>query len=78
MAHRFYLYFEVERSTGQISIETSWLPDLPEVNAALIPLGFRRQLDGSYYVELPDADDHVGILRRATKAIALLIGEAML
>jgi hypothetical protein len=78
VTHRFYLYFEVERSTGQISIETSWLPDMPEVNDALVPLGFRRQPDGSYCVELSDVDDHVGILRRATKAIALLIEEAML
>jgi hypothetical protein len=76
--HRFYLYFEVDRKTGQISIETSWLPDLPELNAALVPLGFHRKPDGSYRAELPDADDHVGILRRATKALTFLLDEAML
>lgn len=77
-ASRFYLYFEIDRGTGQISIETSWLPDVPKVIDALVPLGFRRKSDGSYRAELSDADDHVGILRRATRAIALLVEEATL
>jgi len=77
-SHRFYLYFEVDRATGKIAIETSWLPDLPEVLAALTPLGFQRADDGTCRVELDDAADVVGVLRRATKAITLLIGEATL
>ena len=75
---RFYLYFEVDRSTGQLSLETSWLPDLPKVNQALSPLGFHRRPDGTYCVALKDAADVVKILRCATKALALLVEEATL
>lgn len=77
--HRFYLYFEVDRSTGQINVETSWLPDLEEVQRALTPLGFRRRADdGAYCVTLSNAQDLVGILRRATKALTCLLEEARL
>lgn len=74
---RFYLYFEIDQSTGQLSIETSWLPDMSEVQNALTPLGFcRSDADGTYRATLNDAADLVGILRRATKALTLLLEEA--
>lgn len=77
--HRFYLYFEIDPSTGQLSIETSWLPDMPEVQDALTPLGFcRSDADGTYRATLSDAADLVGILRRATKALTFLLEEAAL
>lgn len=74
--HRFYLYFEIDPATHQIAIETSWLPDMPQVQEALGPLGFHRSDDGSYRATLDDAADAVGILRRATKAITVLLEEA--
>ena len=75
--HRFYLYFEIDQSTGQLSIETSWLPDMPEVQDALTRLGFcRSDADGTYRATKVDAEDLVGIMRRATRAIALLLAEA--
>lgn len=76
--HRFYLFFDVDRGTGELSLETSWLPDLPEVTAALGPLGFSRRDDGSYSVRMSDAGDQLAILRRATKALHFLLAEATL
>lgn len=43
-----------------------------------MPLGFRRRPDGTCVVALADAGDLVGILRRATRALALLVEEATL
>jgi hypothetical protein len=72
----FYLLAEIDRRTGQLALETSWLPDVPEAEAALSPFGFRRMKDGGFRVECCEVQDAVGILRRATKAITLLLEEA--
>ena len=75
---RFYLYFEVDRRTGQLGLETSWLPDMPEVRASLEPLGFRRRDDGTYCVAVSDVVDVLGIQRRVARALACLLEEATL
>ena len=74
---RFYLYFDIDPHTRQIAIETSRLPDMPEEQEALTPLGFcRDDSDGTYKALLEDSRDTVGVLRRATEAITILLGEA--
>src|SRR5678815_4208713 len=70
----FHLYFEVDRGSSQLSIETSWLPDRSEVNDALLPLGFRRrEPDGAYRVTLPDVDERSEVSRHVTKALTILV-----
>jgi hypothetical protein len=76
--HRFYLFFEVDRTTGQLTLETSWLPDLPAVAAALGPMGFVRRPDGSHYLQMSDAADQLAILRSTTKVLHFLLAEATL
>jgi len=62
---------------GRMALETSWLPDAPEVTEALRPFGFRRHRDPTrgYRVVLDRADDSLGIVRLATKALAVLLAE---
>lgn len=71
-----YLYFEVERKKRAVSVETSWLPDLPLVRDVLGPLGFAREPRGAWRTSVP-IDDFVGVTRRVTRALELLLTEAL-
>ncbi|MGA7123536.1 MAG: hypothetical protein WBY94_25760 [Polyangiaceae bacterium] len=74
---RFWLYFQFDRKTGALGVETSWLPSVPQVTKALRPLGFRRRRDGAYRVVLSseDASDDLRVVRLATKALGVLMAE---
>lgn len=56
-------------------IETSWLPNVHAVRVALAPLGFTRA-DGGAWSALVELDDFVGVIRRVTRALELLLKEA--
>jgi hypothetical protein len=75
-ANHGYLYFEVERKKRAVTIETSWLPDLPAVRDVLGPLGFAREPRGAWRATVP-IDDFVGVARRVTRAVELLLTEAL-
>lgn len=70
-----YLYFEVDRDNRLVQIETSWLPNLPPVQEALVPLGFTRAAHGSWSTRVK-IDDSLGAARRVTRAFELLLTEA--
>lgn len=74
---RFWLYFEFDKGDGSLVIETSWLPSIPEVTKVLRPLGFQRAKSGAYRLRIPKekVDDHLGIVRLATRAIDVLMKE---
>ena len=62
---------------GELVVETSWLPAVPEVIDALKPLGFRRLSSGSYRAVLAGGrEDRLGAIRLATKALGVLLQEA--
>jgi len=62
-----------------MALETSWLPDAPEVAEALRPFGFRRHRDPTrgyrVVLEAGRSGDSLGIVRLATKALAVLLAE---
>jgi hypothetical protein len=70
------LYFEVDRKQHLVRVETSWLPDVQAVHVALAPLGFTRADHGGAWSALVDLDDFVGVVRRVTRALELLLAEA--
>ena len=70
-----YLYFEVERKKKLVRIETSWLPNLSPVHKVLVPLGFAREASGSWSARV-EIGDFVGVVRRVTQALELLLTEA--
>ncbi len=59
-----------------MTIETSWLPDLPPVREVLDPLGFVRDTSGAWRASVP-IDDFVGVARRVTRALELILTEAL-
>ena len=75
-SHCCYLYFDVDRRGRAVGVETSWLPDLPRVRQALGPIGFERDPRGAWRARVP-VDDFVGVARRATRALELLLTEAL-
>lgn len=78
-SNHFYLYFEVDRSDGcgdgQVTVETSWLPNLRPVREQLAPLGFVRNERGAWRTRVA-VDDLLGVSRRVTRALELLLVEA--
>jgi hypothetical protein len=70
------LVIERDAETGNVSVETSWLPDLPEVRKALGPT-FRRTKRGIYRAVLSarEAGDRLRLVRLATKAIDIMLEE---
>jgi hypothetical protein len=70
-----YLYFEVDRGEHTVTIETSWLPYLRPVREALLPLGFERLPRGAWRACV-GLDDFMGVARRTTRALELLLTEA--
>ena len=56
-------------------LETSWLPNLRPVSEALAPLGFERQDRGAWRA-IVSVDDFMGVVRRVTRALELLLTEA--
>jgi hypothetical protein len=58
-----------------VAVETSWLPNLRPVREALVPLGFQRRDHGAWRAEV-DVDDFVGVVRRVTRTLELLLTEA--
>jgi len=70
------LYFEVDRRQRHVRIETSWLPNVHAVRSALAPLGFARAERGGTWSALVELDDFVGVVRRVTRALELLLKEA--
>jgi hypothetical protein len=75
-SNRCYLYFEVNRRQRTVEIQISWLPGIPPVKEALGPLGFDRQPRGNWSVTVP-IDDFVGVARRVTRALELILTEAL-
>ena len=53
-ANHCFLYFEVERKKRAVTIETSWLPDLPAVRDVLGPMGFAREPRGAWRANLAE------------------------
>lgn len=74
-SNHFYLYFEIDRGEGQVTIETAWLPDIRPVREQLAPLGFVRNERGAWRVRVP-LDDFMGVHRRVVRALELLLVEA--
>ena len=72
--NKIWLYSSVDRSAGEIVLETSWLPRVAEVTGALEPLGFRRRPDGCYRVEL-SVTNELGIRRAVGRAFEVMIQE---
>ena len=72
--NKIWLYSSVDRSAGEIVLETSWLPRVAEVTRALEPLGFRRRPDGCYRVEL-SVTNELGIRRAVGRAFEVMIQE---
>jgi UDP-N-acetylmuramate-alanine ligase len=70
------LYFEVDRKQHHVRVETSWLPNVHAVRSALAPLGFARADRGGTWSALVELDDFVGVVRRVTRALELLLKEA--
>jgi len=58
-----------------VTIETAWLPNLQLIREQLAPLGFVRSARGSWQVRVAVAD-FVGVRRRVTRALELLLVEA--
>lgn len=74
----FWIYFAFDENENLI-IETSFLPDIPEIQKKLKPLGFKRRKDGSYEVKIgPKEQDQISILRKITKAANVLLQEGYL
>jgi hypothetical protein len=69
------LYFEVDRDLQIVWLETSWLPNLRPVREALSPLGFERLPRGAWRARV-ELDDFVGVIRRVSRALELLLTEA--
>lgn len=74
-ANHCFLYFEVDREQQLVSIETSWLPNLRPVREALVPIGFERDRRGMWRARV-GLDDFVGVIRRVSRALELLLTEA--
>lgn len=75
---QFWIYFAFDENENLI-IETSFLPDIPEVQKELKPLGFKRRKDGAYEVKIsPKEQDQISVLRKVTKAVNILLKEGYL
>ena len=74
-ADHCYLYFEVDHAQQSVTIETSWLPNLRPVRETLSPLGFERVARGAWRATVR-VEDFVGVSRRTTRALELLLTEA--
>jgi hypothetical protein len=70
-----FLYFEIDRKARSVWIETSWLPNLRPVRDVLEPLGFARESRGAWRAKV-ELDNFVGVIRRVTRALELLLMEA--
>lgn len=74
-ADHCYLYFEVDRAQRVVTVTTSWLPNLKPVREALSPIGFGRDQRGAWKA-YADLGDHVGVMRKVSKALELQLLEA--
>jgi hypothetical protein len=70
------LYFEVDRKQHHVRVETSWLPNVHAVRSALAPLGFARADRGGTWSALVELDDFMGVARKVTRVLELLLKEA--